>query len=186
MQTESLDTIDPLEQLRPIVLPTHDVSWWPLAPGWWVLMAVLLLIVIIAWCLKPGFVTRQTFRKRWQYTQTLLENLYIECSAKGESPVALQHYLQQSSEIFKRTVRHLADNPSIASLTGEKWINFLKSIPLATTDHYEHLYGNQLYARRCEQNINLEDLHRWACAWLKAFKKHHKKYAGETEAIENA
>lgn len=186
MQPESLDTLDPLEQLRPILLPTHDISWWPLAPGWWVLIALLLLIVIVVWYLKPGFVARQTVRKRWQYTQTLLENLYIESSVNAESPAALQHYLQQSSEIFKRTVRHLADNPSIAALTGDKWTDFLKSVPLANTDHYEHLYGNQLYARCCEEDIRLEDLHRWACAWLMAFKKHHKKYAGQAGMAENA
>ena len=40
-----MNTSDPLAQLRDIHLP-EAVSWWPLAPGWWILGATLVVGII--------------------------------------------------------------------------------------------------------------------------------------------
>lgn len=37
---------DPLAQLKDIHLPT-PIGWWPLAPGWYILMGLILFLVII-------------------------------------------------------------------------------------------------------------------------------------------
>lgn len=176
MQPESPGTIDPLDQLRPILLPSHEVSSWPLAPGWWILIAIVSVLIILGWWLKPKILAQRALNKRWKHSQFLLENLYQDCHKQSDLPVALQYYLQQSNEIFKRSIRHLADNSSLPVLNGDTWVHFLGAIPLPITGRYEYLYGNQLYAKSCGENIQLEDLHHWACAWLIAFKKHHKKY----------
>ena len=36
---------DPLAGLRDIALPAA-VSWWPLAPGWWLLLGLVLLFAL--------------------------------------------------------------------------------------------------------------------------------------------
>jgi len=36
---------NPLDQLRDIHLP-EAVSWWPLAPGWWLLMVLTCLLLV--------------------------------------------------------------------------------------------------------------------------------------------
>jgi hypothetical protein len=37
---------DPLAQLRDIHLP-EPVQWWPLAPGWWILISLLLVALVL-------------------------------------------------------------------------------------------------------------------------------------------
>ncbi|MET0045817.1 MAG: DUF4381 domain-containing protein [Candidatus Thiodiazotropha sp. 6PLUC3] len=41
--------MDPLRDIRGI----DSVSWWPLAPGWWLVLAVvLLLLLVIGWLIN--------------------------------------------------------------------------------------------------------------------------------------
>ena len=49
-----------LSQLRDIHLPP-PVSWWPLAPGWWLLLGTLLLLTAIAFWLW-----RRRRRSNWR------------------------------------------------------------------------------------------------------------------------
>ena len=36
--------MNPLDQLQPTIAPP-PVSWWPLAPGWWALLVLLIAII---------------------------------------------------------------------------------------------------------------------------------------------
>ena len=38
---------NPLDQLRDIHLP-EPISWWPLAPGWWLLIIIALALMVWA------------------------------------------------------------------------------------------------------------------------------------------
>ena len=40
---------DNLPELRDIHLPSGDISFFPLAYGWWVLAGVLAAVVLLAW-----------------------------------------------------------------------------------------------------------------------------------------
>src|SRR5690606_20856396 len=43
------------ESMNPETLPLRDlhlpdpVGWWPLAPGWWILLALVLVALLLAW-----------------------------------------------------------------------------------------------------------------------------------------
>lgn len=175
MPTEQpLLSADPLDQLRPIIPPEHDVSWWPLAPGWWMLMGLLIAVTILIWWLIPKILSHQAEKKRWGSTQELLENLYLECRSKKESPLTLQYYLQKSNAIFKRAIHYFWNDPTVASLVGDEWIKFMERIYSQKNNDYAHLYGQQLYAKSCKNNIKLEELHHWAHEWIKALQKQSK------------
>jgi hypothetical protein len=57
-----MNTEDPLAQLRDIHLP-EPISWWPLAPGWWLLAVVIIgvLFFSIRWLVKRR--ARNCYRK---------------------------------------------------------------------------------------------------------------------------
>lgn len=48
-----MNTQDPLAQLRDIHLP-EPISWWPLAPGWWLLTVLVLGVLVFSarWLIK--------------------------------------------------------------------------------------------------------------------------------------
>jgi len=171
MPSELLNSSDPLDQLHPIIMPEHSVSWLPLAPGWWVLAGLLLVIPALIWWMKPRILARQLEKKLWQSSRNLLEQLYLECYSQPEITLALQNYLQSSNVIFKRAVHYFLKDPAAGSLVGEEWVEFLKKVYLPVKDGYEYLYGQQLYAKSCKENIKLEELHGWAVCWINAFQK---------------
>ncbi len=108
---------DPLAQLKDIHLPA-PVSWWPLAPGWYVLIAVLLCSAIIIFY---RLYRRHQHAKAKKYALTLLMNYQ-------------QHYEQEQnaawasariSELLRRVALAYYPRTDVASLHGEAWLRFL-------------------------------------------------------------
>ena len=119
-----MEAEDPLSQLADIHLP-GPVSFWPPAPGWWLLAA--LLLAAGAW-----FAWRQ-FRL-WQERQRLqrvLKELDVAMAAfrrvePGEQRNAQGLALLYTvNSLLKRValVRH--PEAEVAALTGQDWLDFL-------------------------------------------------------------
>jgi hypothetical protein len=103
--------MDSLPELRDIHLPLHDVSVWPLANGWWVIIATFVALYIL---IKVVLWLRCKSAKI--YARRILNNLnmqnYIAAAAK-------------MSELLRRVcVRRY---PEAVALKGEQWLEFLKS-----------------------------------------------------------
>lgn len=110
---------DPLAGLIDIHLP-DPVGFWPLAPGWWIL-AALLLGGIIAGCLYW-----RLQRARNAYRRQALEQLdLLETDQSNDS-----QWLQSLNQLLKRSAQsahangYVADNP--AGLHGAGWRVFLE------------------------------------------------------------
>jgi len=109
--------------LRDLHLP-DAVGWWPLAPGWWVLLALIVAgIAYLAW---------RWFRA-WQFNAARrfalrelggIEAAYLE----HRNPVALG---KQLSELLRRGMLAYAPRGEMAGLTGEAWLSWLdRGMPL--------------------------------------------------------
>jgi len=103
--------------LRDLHLP-DPVSWWPLAPGWWLVIAVLLLGI--------GWLIWRVWRQ-WRFNAprryalqavTAIEKDYLV----HRDPVRLSKEL---SQLLRRGMLAYASRTEVAGLTGEAWLRWL-------------------------------------------------------------
>lgn len=96
-----------LANLRDIVtLP--PVPWWPPAPGWWFLLAVLGLIVLLAAV------------RGWRHWRA---NAYRRTALRALREV---ESLASIAEILKRAALMASPRTQVASLTGSTWVDWLE------------------------------------------------------------
>jgi hypothetical protein len=110
---------DPLSQLRDIHLPM-PISWWPPAPGWWALAAVLLILLGI---LGLWFWRRH---QRNAYRRSALAELQTAGIAFQTDNDALL-YAQRLNQILKRVALIAWPQIEVANLSGHSWLAFLDS-----------------------------------------------------------
>jgi hypothetical protein len=103
--------------LRDLHLP-EAIGWWPLAPGWWVLLAVVLLGILLvlhkAWARWRADAARRI---------ALKELARLESSWRAApNPVLLATRL---SELLRRAMLAYAPRKDVAGLTGQAWLAWL-------------------------------------------------------------
>lgn len=110
---------DPLVLLRDIHLP-DPLSWWPPAPGWWLLAAVCIVLTIagIVWLWRKQ--RQLTVQMAALYELAQLENAY---QADRNAAAAMK----QLSILLRRCSLAAFQDKSVAGLTGEDWLKFLDS-----------------------------------------------------------
>ncbi len=103
--------------LRDLHLP-DPVGWWPLAPGWWFVIALLLIGL--------AGLTAYLYR-RWQFHASRRHALrelarYESAYLEHRNPVLLG---KQLSELLRRGMLAYAPRAEVAGLTGEAWLQWL-------------------------------------------------------------
>jgi Domain of unknown function (DUF4381) len=103
--------------LRDLHLPP-PVDWWPLAPGWWLVLALVLLA--LAWLVRRAWHKRRFLAPRRHAVRALaeIEAAYLE----HRNPVVLA---RQASELLRRSMLAYAPRHEVAGLTGEPWLAWL-------------------------------------------------------------
>jgi hypothetical protein len=100
------DSAASLDRLHDLALPPQ-VSWWPLAPGWYVVIA--LALTAAAWLALR-------LRRRWQanaYRRAALHELQ-----SLETPAAI-------AELLRRTALAVSPRSSVAEKSGSAWLDWL-------------------------------------------------------------
>ena len=151
---------DPLAQLRDIHLP-QAVSWWPLAPGWWLLMLLLLAgLAIVARCL---WLRRQRNAYRRSGEQEL-EQLFASWQNSKET----RAFLQQLNALLKRVALYSFPRADVAAMNGARWTRFLDQHSADGAD--TAFSGGPLeygpYAATVD-GIDVEAVHHSSLRWLR-------------------
>ena len=115
--------------LRDLHLP-EAIGWWPPAPGWWVLFALVLAgLGYLAWrwylAWRFNAPRRYALRELSRYEAEYLEH---------RNPVTLG---KQLSELLRRAMLAYAPREDVAGLTGEAWLAWLDegmSVPYFHTE----------------------------------------------------
>lgn len=95
-----------IEQLQDVVLPLEP-GVWPLAIGWWLLIAVGLVSIFMT----IRYVI--AYRKLWEIKRFAFTRL-SQCNDCNDI-----------NQLLKQVAMHYCDNPRVSSLTGAPWVSFL-------------------------------------------------------------
>ena len=110
--------MDPTElPIRDLHLP-DAVGWWPLAPGWWIVLALLAFALLIA--LRRAWIAhRRSSARRYA-----LKQLHSSTDAYTKHGDAVLLGIQLS-ELVRRTMLAYAPRKEVAGLTGKAWLDWL-------------------------------------------------------------
>jgi hypothetical protein len=112
-------TANPLQlPLRDIHLP-ESVSWWPPAPGWWILFGLFILLPVgIGWLYRR----RSQYLKSTAYQAKIqLQLLREDYSNQGNS----LKLVRELSALLRRICLSVYPRSESASLTGREWLALL-------------------------------------------------------------
>jgi hypothetical protein len=103
--------------IRDLHLP-EAIGWWPLAPGWWIVIALVAIGMFVL--LRRGYhsyaggaARRQALRQLEAYSKDYLKH------GNGVT------FGTQLSELVRRTMLAYAPRSEVAGLTGEEWLAWL-------------------------------------------------------------
>jgi len=149
------------EQLRDVHLP-EAISWWPLAWGWWALLAIILCIVItVVWFIRKSIVNNR-YRG---FANTELELAFAQWKDDSKN----NDYLQSANAILKRIILHTSNNPSLATVSGSAWAKLLNGYsvkPLSETT--QNALAHECY--KADSQTDIKSVHVELVNWLKKHK----------------
>jgi len=161
-----MEAEDPLKELRDIHLP-DAVAFWPPAPGWWVLLAVILIILALTG--RRSFLAMIRRRKLASVLAELdtafadFEKLAVLESTRNQAGL---DFLSTLNRILKRVAQVMYPNANSGLLTGRQWLQFLDSCDNSTdfdTGAGKAL-GDGIYRRTFDANA--EAVYRLARQWV--------------------
>ena len=110
--------------MNPEDLPLRDLhlpdmtGWWPLAPGWWVVAAVTIFLLVV--------ISRRAYRS-WKHNaarRLAVKRLKI-ISAEFEHGTSAVTLGKELSELTRRAMLAYAPRDEVAGLTGDDWLQWL-------------------------------------------------------------
>jgi hypothetical protein len=110
--------VDPQQiPLRDLHLP-EAIGWWPLAPGWWLVIALVTVGL--------GYLTRFYLRTyaRGAARRRALRTLN-QLTAEFEQHRDAVAFSRRLSELLRRTMLAYAPRQEVAGLTGDAWLAWL-------------------------------------------------------------
>ena len=107
--------------LRDIHLP-EPVSWWPIAPGWWLLLAALLIIIAFAFIARKIYRSKQLKRDINAELEAIKQQ-FQQTQNKSQLAKALSILLRRASITYYSRTNF--NGESVAGLTGENWLAWL-------------------------------------------------------------
>lgn len=151
--------VDPLSELRDIHLP-EPIHSWPIAPGWWILLLLILFSLISA----IKFLRRRWKNNRYRRSgQQQLKQLLQEYQLHQDP----RQYLKRFSELMKRIALACFPRERVASLSGEEWVAFLDQT--GRTDEFSLGHGQVLMygAYEPDTEFEVQPLHELGMKWIR-------------------
>lgn len=109
-----------LSQLRDIHTPT-PISFWPLAPGWYIVITVIVIVLALL-----GFLIWRQWRQR-QRRRHILQRLVVLQQTQA---------IAQLSVFLRRVALYRYPRQQVAGLQGKAWLAFLDTSLSKSNDSF--------------------------------------------------
>lgn len=151
---------DPLSNLRDIHLPEPG-GFWPPAPGWWLLAAVVLALALVL----ALWLYRRHRRNQW------LRQARRELDRIASSSLGPDQRLLELNRLLKRAARQRYPGQRPESLSGEAWIRFLQdTMPASARDQEASLRALVESSWRPAPALDSQEAERLCRQWLRGQK----------------
>lgn len=125
-----------LAKLHDIRLP-EPIGWWPLAPGWWMLIALILFCVLAGLAIE--------FRRRRSLRHAALREL-AGLKARLDGDAAAPEVATNLAVLLRRVVLSGPEARKLAAVSGPGWAAELGRGPGGMSEHIAALIANAPYA----------------------------------------
>ena len=159
---------NPLIDLRDIHTPLEP-SWWPPAPGWWLL--VILTATLIA-CATVALYKRNKLLRPRREAERLIIELYQATLTKGASN---GDYVRGTNEILKRLIVNVLGRRDLAPTSAASWLQALDEMSGTTefTQGAGAVFGISRYSRNPPE-VDLSELHKLVISLVSRIEIHKK------------
>ncbi len=139
--------MDALQQLRDLHLPAAP-TWWPPAPGWWLLGG--LALAALAWLIWRYQLRRKRHRP-FRHAQAELAHMADEHRAGALDSVA---FTDACNALLKRLLIHALNRPDLAALGGASWLATVEAH--ATDEHAREVLRRGFGAARYQRAFSAD------------------------------
>jgi hypothetical protein len=149
---------DPLAELHPLREPL-PIGWWPPAPGWWVLAAILLVSLLALAVVLIRRYRANAYRRQALRQLALLQSEYQSGQDAGV-------HLARTNALLKSVALVAYPRRNVAASSGQDWLAFLNAGLGSGEEQFPPDFATAAY-RRNVPPADLEQVHRAAAAWIK-------------------
>ncbi len=148
---------DPLANLHPLREP-ELIGWWPLAPLWWLLIAIALLCLAGLLYVVVKRYRANAYRRQGLAQLQALHRQYL--SEKNTS-----QYVAQTNALLKSVALHCYPRREVAASNGRQWLTFLND-RMNAAEQFQPDFVTAAYRKACP-DMDMEQMHSAARTWIK-------------------
>lgn len=138
-------------------------NWWPLAYGWWVIIAFVCIIILLA----------VLFWVHWRHKPDIYAIRKLTKISQKESDDLL--YVKKISQLLRRVAIAADGRAAVAQLSDTKWQRFLQERAPDILPEYEaHLIAFAPYEPAIKKTINRPVFEDHLAQWIKKVLKSKK------------
>jgi len=164
--------------LRDIHLP-DAISWWPLAPGWWILLTATICTILLVFIARRIYIKKQLKRDIHSELDKI-KNTFRKTQDKSQLAKSLSVLLRRASISYYPGTKNNG-----AGLTGQQWLAWLDNTTQRPLDSKQFqseagkvLINAPYLPDNAELNFDAEALIDISEGWL--LSKHKKMQARNT------
>lgn len=173
-----MDSEELLTQLADIHLP-GEISYWPPAPGWWILGILLLIGVFF---ILRRFIQQQNLKKICQHALAELDSCYQHLAgADGENLGALRlRYVNEFNSVLRRVALVHFPHANVVSLAGDAWVDFIRQTGDSSGLNEEIAAALSFGRFQTQLDVDVDAMNSLGQAWITSL------YLGKQQKLEVA